>query len=47
VVRAGQVLYRIHADYPSDLEFARHAMARHCGVSLGLATQIPQVFVES
>jgi thymidine phosphorylase len=46
-VRTGQVLYRIHADYPSDLEFARHAVARHCGVSLGLAAQIPQVFVES
>ncbi|MFC3685845.1 thymidine phosphorylase family protein [Hydrogenophaga luteola] len=46
-VRGGQVLYRIHADYPSDLQFARHAVERHCGVSLGTAAQIPQVFVES
>lgn len=46
-VRAGQVLYRIHADYPSDLQFARQAVERHCGVSLGTAAQIPQVFVES
>ena len=46
-VRAGQVLYRIHADYPSDLHFARHAVDRHCGISLGTAAQIPQVFVES
>lgn len=46
-VRAGQVLYRVHADYPSDLQFAGHAVERHCGVSLGTAAQIPQVFVES
>jgi thymidine phosphorylase len=46
-VQAGQVLYRIHAEYPSDLEFARHAVARHCGIALGAAAQIPQVFVES
>ena len=46
-VRAGQLLYRIHADYPSDLEFARHAVARHSGVSLGTVAQMPQVFVES
>jgi thymidine phosphorylase len=47
VVRSGQVLYRIHADYPSDLEFARHAVARYSGVTVGVAGQIPQVFVES
>ncbi|MFP8781062.1 thymidine phosphorylase family protein [Hydrogenophaga sp. RWCD_12] len=46
VVRQGQTLYRIHADYPSDLAFARHAVERQSGIVIGAAEQLPQVFVE-
>jgi thymidine phosphorylase len=45
-VRAGQLLYRVHAAYPADLEFARLASARSSGYQLGEAGQLPQVFVE-
>jgi thymidine phosphorylase len=45
-VRAGQVLYRLHALYPTDLEFARLATVRANGYQLGHAGQVPQVFVE-
>ena len=45
-VRAGQPLFRVHAAYPADLEFARQASARSSGYSLGEAGQVPQVFVE-
>ncbi|MDP2262267.1 MAG: thymidine phosphorylase family protein [Hydrogenophaga sp.] len=45
-VEAGTVLYRVHASYPADLEFARQACVRHSGYSLGEAADLPQVFVE-
>ena len=45
-VSAGDVLYRVHASYPADLEFARQACARASGFSLGTSAQVPQVFVE-
>jgi thymidine phosphorylase len=45
-VAAGQVLDRVHASYPADLEFARQACARASGFSLGTAAQVPHVFVE-
>jgi thymidine phosphorylase len=45
-VRAGQVLYRVYAEYPADLAFARQACTRASGCSLGEAGQVPQVFVE-
>jgi len=44
--RAGQALYRIHAAYASDLEFARQASGRASGYALGTADQVPHVFVE-
>ena len=44
--RAGQPLYRIHAAYGSDLEFARQASERSTGYTLGHAGQVPHVFVE-
>jgi thymidine phosphorylase len=46
-VRAGDVLYRVHASYPADLAFARQACERHSGYSLGDAADLPHVFVES
>jgi thymidine phosphorylase len=42
----GDLLYRVYADYPSDLEFARQACARAQRLQLGRRTQMPQVFVE-
>lgn len=45
-VAAGDVLYRVYANYPADLEFARQACARASGYILGQADQVPHVFVE-
>ena len=45
-VAAGDVLYRVHASYPADLEFARQATLRASGYTLGDAGQVPRVFVE-
>jgi thymidine phosphorylase len=45
-VTAGDVLYRVHASFPSDLEFARQACAKSSGYMIGLAADMPHVFVE-
>lgn len=45
-VREGDVLYRVHASYPADLEFARQACARASGYRIGRADDVPHVFVE-
>jgi len=45
-VRRGDPLYRVHAAYPSDLEFARQACLRNSGYRIGAPDQMPQVFVE-
>nr|MCU0942131.1 thymidine phosphorylase [Hydrogenophaga sp.] len=45
-VRVGEPLYRVHASYPSDLEFSRRAIARASGYRIGRADEVPQVFVE-
>ncbi|HSN79431.1 MAG TPA: thymidine phosphorylase family protein [Rhodoferax sp.] len=45
-VAAGEVLYRVHASYQSDLGFARQASARCSGFTLGKASEVPHVFVE-
>ncbi|MCK2126216.1 thymidine phosphorylase family protein [Thauera aromatica] len=45
-VRRGEALYRVHADYPADLEFARQAAQRASGYSLGEAGEMPLLFVE-
>ncbi len=45
-VLEGEVLYRVHAEYPSDLEFARQACARSSGYTIGTVQDIPQMFVE-
>jgi thymidine phosphorylase len=44
--RQGEPLYRVHADYPADLEFARQASARASGYTLGTADEVPHLFVE-
>ncbi|AVR87716.1 thymidine phosphorylase family protein [Thauera aromatica] len=45
-VHRGEALYRVHADYPADLEFARQAAQRASGYSLGEADEMPLLFVE-
>ncbi|MCM2341061.1 thymidine phosphorylase family protein, partial [Rhodoferax sp.] len=45
-VMAGDLLYRVHASYQSDLSFARQASARSNGYTLGKASEVPHVFVE-
>jgi thymidine phosphorylase len=45
-VHTGDVLYRVYANYPADLEFARQACARNNGYRLGRADEVPHVYVE-
>lgn len=45
-VASGDLLYRVHAEYQSDLEFARQGCAKSNGYALGQANAIPHVFVE-
>lgn len=45
-VQSGDLLYRIYARFPSDLEFARQACQKSTGYSIGSAADVPHVFVE-
>lgn len=45
-VAIGDILYRVHADFESDLEFARQACAKSSGYTIGRADDVPHVFVE-
>jgi thymidine phosphorylase len=45
-VRDGDALYRVYANYPADLEFARQACTRSSGYSIGRAEDMPHVYVE-
>ncbi|MBU3738035.1 MAG: thymidine phosphorylase, partial [Rhodoferax sp.] len=45
-VQAGQTLYRVHAVFSSDLEFARQASLRSNGYAFGTRDEVPHVFVE-
>lgn len=45
-VRDGEPLYRVHASYPADLEFARQACARSSGYQIGRAEDVPHAYVE-
>ena len=46
-VRAGQTLYRVHAQFDADLEFARRMVASGCGFTLGAADQVPRDYATS
>jgi thymidine phosphorylase len=46
VVAVGDVVYRVHASFQSDLEFARQACAKFNGYTVGQAGDVPHVFVE-
>jgi len=45
-VKSGEPLYRVHAAYPSDLEFAAQLCRKASGYALGQAHEVPHVFVE-
>lgn len=45
-VSSGDVLYRVHASYASDLEFARQACIKSSGYTVGQAGELPHAFVE-
>ncbi len=45
-VKAGEVLYRVHASFPADLAFARQATSRDSAIRLGEPDEMPSVFVE-
>jgi thymidine phosphorylase len=45
-VAQGDLLYRVHAGFAADLEFARQATVKSSGYYIGRADQVPQVFVE-
>jgi len=45
-VTPGQPMYRVHAGFPADLEFARQASHRASGYRIGSADEVPHVFVE-
>jgi len=45
-VAQGEVLYRVYAAYPADLEFARQVCEHDSGYGIGEAHQVPQLFVE-
>jgi thymidine phosphorylase len=45
-IQHGEPLYRVHAAYPSDLEFAAQLCRKASGYTLGQAHEVPHVFVE-
>jgi thymidine phosphorylase len=45
-VSSGDILYRVHAGFQSDLGFARQAGTKSSGYTIGLADDVPHVFVE-
>ncbi len=45
-VAAGTVLYRVHAGFAADLEFARQACQKSFGYVMGRAEDVSHVFVE-
>jgi thymidine phosphorylase len=46
VVAPGDLLYRIYAQFPADLQFARQACQKSTGYSIGQASDVPHAFVE-
>jgi thymidine phosphorylase len=46
-VSSGDILYRVHAAFSADLEFARQACQKASGYKIGSAADLSHVFVES
>ncbi len=45
-VKKGEPLYRIHAEFPADFNFALTLSERDSGYLIGKEEQIPKAFVE-
>lgn len=45
-VEANALLYRVHAGFAADLQFARQACSKSTGYTIGRADEVPHVFVE-
>jgi thymidine phosphorylase len=45
-VAAGDILYRVHAEFPSDFDFAREACSTNTGYRIGKPEDIPASFVD-
>jgi len=45
-VQKGEPLYRVHAEFQSDYNFAQELCQRDNGYSIGNADDIPKAFVE-
>lgn len=45
-VATGDALYRVHADFQTDLGFARQLSSKFNGYTIGRADEMPHVFVE-
>lgn len=45
-VQPGDLLYRVYAQFPSDLQFARQACQKSTGYTVGDAHDVPHAFVE-
>jgi thymidine phosphorylase len=45
-VQTGDLLYRVHASFAADLEFARQACLKSSGYNIGRAEDVPHAFVE-
>ncbi|WP_394756195.1 hypothetical protein [Rhodoferax sp.] len=43
---SGAALYRVHAGFQSDLDFARQASAKSTGYAIGRAEDVPHVMTE-
>lgn len=46
-VKRGELLYRVHAAFPADREFARSLAARSSGYRIGRESEIARAFVET
>lgn len=45
-VKAGDILYRVYADYAADLGFARQASEQSIGIQIGETEDLPRLYVE-
>ena len=45
-VEKGEPLYRVHAEFPADFDFALSLCASDSGYSIGTEDEIPRAFVE-
>ena len=45
-VRQGEPLYRVHAEFPADFDFALALCERDIGYRIGGEAEVPRAFVE-